>query len=152
MLSLYCVKTITFPNKILSYILEKIYAATPENIHLNIARSGTCDPAVNLLTCVDHTCDGWAESSALLWRRARYLTSPWECPPSGEMNGHQHNPLSAHVSWYQQNTFFFFLNVRSVVWMKRVSSCCRPPCRHSRAGRLIIRLPLPPGDEPVCCL
>lgn len=48
------------------------------------------------------------ESSALLWRRARYLTSPWECPPSGEMNGHQHNPLSAHVSWYPQNTHLFF--------------------------------------------
>lgn len=27
-------------------------------------------------------------------------------PPSGEMNGHQHNPLSAHVSPSQQNTRF----------------------------------------------
>lgn len=43
---------------------------------------------------------------------------------SAEMNGHQHNPLSAHVSWCEQNGHFCALVCRVNVFCV----CCCPKC------------------------
>lgn len=62
--------------------------------------------------CMLHIMDVYGMFSCLVLSCSDVEHAIWRhrgsVPPSGEMNGHQHNPLSAHVSWSQQNTDFFF--------------------------------------------
>ena len=103
---------------------------------------------INLSVYVDHLhgSDGMVSSLVLgcadvehaIWRHRGSV------PPSGEMNGHQHNPLSAHVSRSQQKHLFYKLVCGGNVFRILLSD----PRRGYGWLTLFILLPLPPGELP----
>lgn len=104
-------------------------------IVINLFNCISCMAQRRMVSCLVLSC---SDVEHAIWRHRGSV------PPSGEMNGHQHNPLSAHVSWSQQNTHFANWCMNETCFRVLLSD----PHERWAWFTLFILLSLPPGELP----